>query len=504
MWKGNGAEMESVKEWAKGKDIVIWGIGPLQYDLEAFYPFLKPLFYIDDHIQKKNGICILPGNVYSSWKLGDENIKRKNFMIIICGEPEYAVTRLKELGYGDESYMLGEELLADISLYQQICENEFSIWGMGDTYYRREKDIHEYLCKIRNFIVTEKAEERFQGRRVLSKAEAKDKISDTYIVVTSIYYKEIYEDLMKMGLEPGKDFAHVDTLILLGKMSRMAEAVYEMDDRRKGSGELAVILAGYKEFVWDSVFVRLKTYIPSDMDICIVSSGLVNSKLREMCAEYGWSYMSTERNNVSLALNLAIWKHPKAEYIYKLDEDIFTTDGVFETVRAAYEDAEKRGRYQVGFATPLIPINGYGIVRLLEILDKVELWEERFGILKYNIGTIYGNPEAARFMWELGSLDDIQKILKEKEFHYSACPVKYSIGFILFKRKIWREMGMFPMLKHKNIGSDEDYLCSYCMDSGMVIMVAENAVAGHLSYGPQNREMEKYYHEHKEVFCLRK
>lgn len=254
--------MENRKEWADGKDIVIWGIGPFQYDLEAFYPFLRPVFYIDDHIQEKNGICILPGNVYGSRKLGEENINRKNFMIIICGESEYAIARLKELGYGDESYILGEELLADISLYQQICENEFSIWGIGDTYYRREKDIHEYFCEICNFIVTEKTEERFQGRRVLSKTEAEKEISGTYVVVTSIYYKEIYETLMKMGLKPGKDFAHVDTLIVLGKMTRVTEAGYQLDDRRKNSREMAVILAGYKEFVWDTVFPRLKPIFP--------------------------------------------------------------------------------------------------------------------------------------------------------------------------------------------------------------------------------------------------
>lgn len=238
--------------------------------------------------------------------------------------------------------------------------------------------------------------------------------------------------------------------------------------------------------------------------MCVVSSGLVNSRLKEICKEYEWSYMSVERNNVSLAINLAIRGHPKAEYIYKLDEDIFVTSGVFEAVKATYEDVQKRGRYQVGFTTPLIPVNGYGYARLLEILDKTKLWEEKFGVLKYGVGPIYWRPEAARFMWEIGMLDDIQKQLKEKEFHYSACPVKYSIGFILFKRKIWSGMGMFPMLKHKNIGSDEEYLCNYCMDSGMSIVVAENAVAGHLSYGPQNREMEKYYHEHKEVFGLRK
>lgn len=496
---------EVIRERLRGKTVVIWGIGPLQEDLEAFYPFLNPLFYIDDRFEEREISSALAGRVYSPQKLAEKKIDGEKLIVILCTEAVSAIHRLENMGYGEKMYLLGEDLLMNIPLYRQFCERGFSIWGIGDTYYRREKDIHEYLSDIRNFVVTEKGGNdrgEFQGKEVLSKKELEERGTGAYIVVASIYYKEICEELTELGLKRGKDFAHVDTLILLGKMARIAQTGYNLEDRRKNSRELAVILAGYKEFIWDSVFPRLKEYIPSNLDVCVVTSGLVNSRLEEMCREYGWSYMSVAWNNVSAALNLAIWKHPKAEYIYKLDEDIFVTRGTFETVKATYEEAEQRGRYNVGFATPLIPVNGYGHMRLLEILDKVEEWESRFGRLTWG-GDIYRNPQAARFMWELGELEEFGEELRKGDLQYSACPVLYSIGFILFHRKTWVRMGMFPMLKHKNVGSDEDHICGYCVKNGLAILVAENTVVGHLSYGPQNQEMEKYYYEHREKFCMR-
>ncbi len=77
-------------------------------------------------------------------------------------------------------------------------------------------------------------------------------------------------------------------------------------------------------------------------------------------------------------------------------------------------------------------------------------------------------------------------------------------ALILFHRNLLSRLGMFPMLNHKNIGADEEYLCGHCMRNGLSVVVAENAVAGHLSHGSQSREMEKYYHEYKVVFSLKR
>ena len=50
------------------------------------------------------------------------------------------------------------------------------------------------------------------------------------------------------------------------------------------------------------------------------------------------------------------------------------------------------------------------------------------------------------------------------------------------------------------MGVDEEAFCQYCMIQSKAMIVAENAVVGHLAYGPQNKEMERYYHLHKEKF----
>ena len=71
-----------------------------------------------------------------------------------------------------------------------------------------------------------------------------------------------------------------------------------------------MILAGYKEVVWEDVFGRIKKYIPEDVDFCIVTSGMINDKLRKLAKKNNWSYLSTQRNCVTLAQNIAISLFP--------------------------------------------------------------------------------------------------------------------------------------------------------------------------------------------------
>ena len=310
----------------------------------------------------------------------------------------------------------------------------------------------------------------------------------------------------------GKDFIHIYTLIALGNLATRISSEYQFEDRKRDEKELLVILAGYKEFVWESVFTRIKEYVPSNVDVCVVSSGLVNEQLRTMCEEYNWSYMSTKRNHVSLVINLAIWLHPAAQYIYKIDEDIFVTKGVFETLKDTYDKVEAYSKFEVGFVTPLIPLNGYGYVRALEIFGADSLWKEKFGELKFtdcyhHHKAIHDDEAVARFMWgednsEMDNLDEMAQKLQSMDFQYSICPIRYSIGFILFHRNNWIRMGMFPTPEHSNMGTDEIHICKFCLMQARTMVVAENTVVGHLSYGPQHKTMEKYYYDNKGKFLL--
>lgn len=498
--------MTETTSMIKNKDIVIWGVGALQSDLEGICSLTHILYYIDDYILEKNKIHVR-GKIYPSEKLAEEN--RENLFVILCTEnQEEAIDRLEAMGYGAESYALGEELLARYVLSQEKYPREVAVWGTGNTYYAYEDRLRRYGFQVTHFIVTEKKESYFQGKEVLSPEEHTQREGNSFILAASVYYREIYQSLTDMGLQPGKDFMHMDTFMGIQSLLTGADGAFQMDDRKQDRENLLVILAGYKETLWEIVFQRLTAFIPKELDVCIVTSGLVNEHLKNLCENQSWSYMSTTRNNVSLAVNLAVWNHPKAKYIYKMDEDIFLTKGIFEILKETYLRVQRGGRYEVGFVTPLIPVNGYGHVRLLEIFDAVKLWEEQFGTLKYTNNThhknICENPKTARFMWGEGNpgladLDSMQKTLVERPFQYSVCPIRYSIGFILFRRSNWIHMGGFPVLMG-NMGVDEEAFCQYCMIQSKAMVVAENAVAGHLGYGPQNKEMEEYFQTHKKQF----
>ena len=81
---------------------------------------------------------------------------------------------------------------------------------------------------------------------------------------------------------------------------------YNFTNRSTGKNKCCIILAGYKSFVWDTVFPRIKKFIPEDIDVCVVSSGLYSEELDKICSENDWSYLSTNRNNVSVAQNVAL------------------------------------------------------------------------------------------------------------------------------------------------------------------------------------------------------
>ena len=274
-----------------------------------------------------------------------------------------------------------------------------------------------------------------------------------------------------------------------------------------GEENLCVVLAGYKEYLYDSVFQRLEKYAIPNMDICIVSSGKYSSRLSELCKEKKWSYLSTNENNVSLVQNVAIMLHPKAKYIFKLDEDIFVTDRYFEKMLNAYTHS-KKSYYQPGFLAPIIPLNGFSHYLVLEKLGLVEEYEKRFErpiIMAGNQRMIQSSADVAKFFWGEGnkipSIDALNNLFSCEPTEEVLCPIRFSIGAILFEREFWENMGHFQVdLSGNAMGMDETQICEYCMRVSRPIVVSKNVVVGHFSFGPQTSEMIKYYKEHKERF----
>lgn len=495
------------------KQIVIWGVGVLQADIEAIYHLDNVVCYIDDLVEEKNLINVGREEIKNSEFISEMHYE--NVLFIICTkDKDYATRKLEMFGYKRSDYVLVEELLANKEIYDEFCGKDITIYGAGNTYLFWKKDLMDLSVRIERFAVTEKRNDNFDGKPVISLDELKELKGKTRIIVSSIYFREIYPLLIEAGFIPGYEFIQLDTFMAVFRLTRNIDTNYCFDNRSKGKSNLLVVLTGYKSLVWEDVFGRLIAFKPENTDICLVTSGKKDAYIRDLCDKNDWSYLSTEINNVSLVTNLAISLHPEADYIFKMDEDIFITERTFEVLLDTYKSVEANTDYEVGFVTPLIPINGYGYARILDILKLRDEWEKRFGEIKItdcyqHHMTIHDSPDAAEFLWgkdnpKMQSIDEIQKQLLNSNLSYSICPVRYSIGLILFRRDNWLRMGMFPVKDYENMGADEKAICKYCMMEGRVMVVAEKCIVGHLSYGPQHRIMENYYTKNREYFRVPK
>ncbi len=281
--------------------------------------------------------------------------------------------------------------------------------------------------------------------------------------------------------------------------------------RGNNSEKICIILAGYKEYLYAYVFQRIEMFTPSDVDICVVSSGLFSDKLDEICEKNNWTYISTKENNVCLVQNVAIKEHPHAKYIYKLDEDIFITKGFFEKMFEALEQSKKEP-YNCGVIAPLIPVNGYGHVRVLNKLGLIDKYAEMFEKPMHAAGPdrmIENNPETAMFFWGKGdyvpNIDVLNEMFSKDAKSLRPCPIRFSIGAILFERSFIEDMGYFPVDRATSgMAQDEIKLCSFCCIYSRPIIVTENVLVGHFSFGPQTDSMKQYLINNTEKFRVEK
>lgn len=284
---------------------------------------------------------------------------------------------------------------------------------------------------------------------------------------------------------------------------------YTFENRIKNKEKVCFVLAGYKPFLYDIIFKRIKKFVPSDVEVCLLSSGKYCEDLSKIAKENDWSYLSTKRNCVSLIQNIAINIFKDAKYIYKLDEDIFITKNFFETLLKTLNECEKNGETRVGFVGPTIPINGFGNLNILKRFELVEYYTNKFEKPLYAAGRdrkVESDPEVAKFFWgfknKLPNIDKMNEIMENDEFKYVTCPIKFSIGAILFKRNTWEEMNMFDVKAGACMGLDEEYLCNFCLSNSKPIIVSLNSVVGHLSFGTQNKTMEDYFNNNKNLFDI--
>ena len=153
-------------------------------------------------------------------------------------------------------------------------------------------------------------------------------------------------------------------------------------------------------------------------------------------------------------------------------------------------------------------LNGFGHMAVLKRFGLMETYTKLFEKPMYTLGKmIVKNPEVAKFLWGEGNylpnIDNMNNVVKNDEFSYQICPIRFSIGAILFKRELWDNMGYFKVTKEIDLGIDEKQICECCITFGRAIIVSNNTIVGHLSFGQQNASMKEYFMNHKDVFDIK-
>lgn len=280
---------------------------------------------------------------------------------------------------------------------------------------------------------------------------------------------------------------------------------YTFESRIKGEKKLCIVLSGYKEYLWENVHRRLQEDIPNDVEVCLCSAGKYVSELSAIAEKNGWSYLCTDANSVSLIQNVSISLFPDAEWIYKMDEDMFITKNTFVNMLNTAKDVIDSGIYELGLCSPLIPVNAIGYRYVLKKYKKLKSYEDKFG--KAIVGgcshrEIETNPETAKFMWGEGGLPQIDKLSvdMQKKHKYQVCTTRLSIGFILFQRELWEKMQGFIVHGNMDLGVDEEDINAYCINNSRIMAISMNSVVGHFGFGKQTNEMKTYYENHKDRF----
>jgi len=276
-------------------------------------------------------------------------------------------------------------------------------------------------------------------------------------------------------------------------------------DRQSGAETLIIVVVGYKPKLWRYTLPRLVQFIPPGVDVCFTSPGIDSPVVREMAERHGWSYLTTPDNRIARAQNHTILRHPNAQWIVKLDEDIFLTDGTISQLRDGFERVREEAQFEPGFVAPLLNVNGHSYTVLLRLLELEEAYRARFGDLKSACMGIptHADPETARWLWRNTTpLDTVAERLRKLPFAYTAIPHRFSIGAMGLERSFWQEMGGFrAALLEGHIGHHEKVLCEYCTNTSRPGVLIHTAFAGHFAFYTQIEPMETMLAECPEIFA---
>ncbi len=135
----------------------------------------------------------------------------------------------------------------------------------------------------------------------------------------------------------------------------------------------------------------------------------------------------------------------KADFYIKIDDDILVTENWTDGFTGVYE----RNYKTMSFGSVTIPINGFGWVPFLEIMNLTEEFKAQFPGTPLNQAcmdvAVYKDKNVNEFIWNhCLDLDATAKTFVANQhgtYQDLICPHRYSIGAIVFSHKFWETMG---------------------------------------------------------------
>jgi len=390
------------------------------------------------------------------------------------------------------------------AIYRLIEEGKLSkhkavaLWGMG----AQTRDLIEELSEVD--ICVEGIVDNFKdtflkeycGIPVVRAGWLREKEMPVLLAIN--YADAVVRQLKALGVKEIYNLRDLDTFY----EDAVCNIPYVFENRRQGKKALCYILAGYEQTIWAGTLGRIEKYQSELYDYCLISSGKYDDDLSVLAEKNNWSYLSTEVNQVCYIQNLVVELHPDAEYILKMDEDIFVSKGFFDRMLEGYKRIETEGDYRIGFVVPIVPLNCAGYVSYLRLSNNREEYEKRFGRAYISrFSAVFNVPETAEFLWDsMGSIDVMNERFSRND-GYGVLNCYYNIGVIMFSRERWLMMGKWPItVGASGMAEDEVYICNDGLEKDMAIYELYNVLAGHLAFGHQKERMLEYYSEHPEVF----
>ena len=290
---------------------------------------------------------------------------------------------------------------------------------------------------------------------------------------------------------------------------RKYSSKYVVEGNIKNKNKMCYILSGYKPYLWDDVFNRIRFFQPEDLEICVASSGKYCEELSELCKRNDWVYISTELNNICVLSNIVLREFSKAEYIFKLDEDIYLPKDYFADMYEAYNVIEETSPGCLGFICPSLPLGFYGMHDFLIKKNCLEKYNQLFG--RHYIGGTTLNPAFRQhvgvdeFIWgKIGVFDECAKEYKESGLSFEPCATRCGIAAILFKRQFWDTMGGLVRPRGKGLGDqgDEGQITAYCALNFQMTYCVKSILVGHFAFGGSEPAVLKMKEVHPEYFSL--